>query len=54
MLTDLIVGSAVLLFGVYLVCWIRSAALRERIERPKHAFLQQARAFDGHGDGGQP
>jgi hypothetical protein len=51
MLIDLIVGSAVLLFGVYLYCWLRSAALRQRIERPKHAFLRQAREFDGEEGG---
>jgi hypothetical protein len=48
MLIDLIVGSAVLLFGVYLYCWLRSASLRDRIEQPKHAFMQQAQEFDGH------
>jgi hypothetical protein len=46
MLIDLIVGSAVLLFGAYLYCWLRSAGLRERIEQPKHEFLQQAQEFD--------
>jgi hypothetical protein len=43
MLIDVIVGSAILLSGVYLYFWARSPALRERIERPKHVFLQQAR-----------
>jgi hypothetical protein len=47
MLIDVIVGSAALLFGVYLYCWFRSAALRERIERPKHEFLQQVQECDG-------
>lgn len=50
MLIDLIVAAALLLFGAYLVCWLRSASLRRRIERPKHAFLRQAREFD-HQDG---
>jgi hypothetical protein len=42
MLIDVIVGSAILLSGVYLYFWMRSPALRERIERPKHVFLRQA------------
>jgi hypothetical protein len=46
MLIDLIVGSAVLLFGLFLYFWLRSAALRERIEQPKHVFLEQARRQD--------
>lgn len=43
---ELIVGSAILLAGIYLVWWWRSPAVRERIERPKHVFLQQAQEFD--------
>ena len=43
---ELIVGSALLLGGVYLVWWWRSPRLGERIERPKHEFLQQAREYD--------
>jgi len=46
MLIDLIVGSAVLLFGSFLFFWLRSPTLRARIERPKHVFLQQAQAHD--------
>jgi hypothetical protein len=46
MLIDLIVGSALLLFGLFLWFWLRSPALRERIERPKHVFLQQAQQQD--------
>ncbi len=41
MLIDVIVGSAIVLFGAYLYWWASSAELRERIERPKHVFLQQ-------------
>lgn len=41
MVIDLIVASAGLLFGLYLLAWYRSPALRERIERPKHEFLLQ-------------
>lgn len=53
MLIDLIVGSAVLLFGLYLLAWCSSPALRDRIEAPKHDFMArvrlQARAHDvGH------
>jgi hypothetical protein len=44
---ELIVGSALLLAGLYLFWWWRSPRFRERIERPKHVFLQQAREFDG-------
>jgi len=43
---DLIVGSAVLLGGLQLLLWLRSPALRERMERPKHVFLEQAQAYD--------
>jgi hypothetical protein len=43
---DIIVGSAIVLFGGYLYAWVRSVRLRERIEQPKHVFLQQARNFD--------
>jgi hypothetical protein len=46
MLINLIVGSAVLLFGLYGFFWLRSPALRARIERPKHAFMEKAQAFD--------
>jgi hypothetical protein len=44
---ELIVGSAILLAGLYLFWWWRSPALRERIERPKHVFLRQVQEFDG-------
>jgi len=50
MLIDLIVGSALLLCGVFLYCWASSATLRERIERPKHVFLQQV---NNPGDSGE-
>lgn len=46
MLIDLIVGSALLLFGVYLIAWLRDPALRQRIESPKHVFLAQVQAHD--------
>jgi hypothetical protein len=48
MLIDVIVGSAILLSGVYLYCWASSAALRERIEKPKHVFLQQVNDLTDH------
>lgn len=44
---ELIVGSALLLAGAFLYCWMQSAALRDRIEAPGHAFVEQAREFDG-------
>lgn len=47
MLIDVIVGSAILLFGVYLYFWVSSVALRDRIEKPKHEFLQQTQALSG-------
>lgn len=46
MLIDLVVGSSVLLFGLFGYFWLRSAALRARIERPKHLFLEQAQRQD--------
>jgi len=46
MLIDLIVGAAVLLFSLYGYFWLRSPALRARIERPKHVFLQHAQGHD--------
>jgi len=46
MLINLIVGSAMLLFGLYGFFWLRNPVLRARIERPKHVFLEQAQAFD--------
>jgi hypothetical protein len=48
MLIDLIVGSALLLFGLYCYFWLRSPALRDRIERPKHVFLEQAQSWDNN------
>jgi hypothetical protein len=50
---DLIVGSAVVLFGAWLFAWARSARLRERIEKPGHVFLQQVQDFD-RGAGADP
>lgn len=46
MLIDLVVVSALFLFGSFLVVWLASPALRARIEQPKHVFLDQARAHD--------
>jgi hypothetical protein len=46
MLIDLIVGSAVLLCGLFLYFWLRSPTLRARIEQPKHVFLEQAQRHD--------
>lgn len=43
---DLIVGSAIMLFGLFFYFWARSSTLRERMERPKHVFLAQAQAYD--------
>jgi hypothetical protein len=48
MLIDVIVGSAIVLFGAYLYWWASSATLRERIERPKHVFLQQVNDLPDH------
>lgn len=46
---ELIVGSAILLAGLYFAWWWRSPQFRERIERPKHEFLRQAQEFDDAG-----
>lgn len=47
MLINLIVGSALVLTGLYCWFWLRSPALRARIEHPKYVFLEQARQQDG-------
>ncbi|MGA0806412.1 MAG: hypothetical protein ACO3PV_07850 [Pseudohongiellaceae bacterium] len=49
MLIDLIVGSALLLFGLYLLAWLRNPVLRKRIEAPKHVFLAQVLQHDADG-----
>lgn len=46
MLIDLVVVSALVLFGTFLLFWLASPAVRARIEQPKHVFLEQARAQD--------
>lgn len=46
MLIDLIVGSALLLAGAYLLVWCSSPALRARIERPKHDFVTRVAMQD--------
>lgn len=46
MLIDLVVVSALVLFGSFLCFWLASPALRARIEHPKHVFLHQARTHD--------
>jgi hypothetical protein len=43
---DFIVGAAIVLSGVYVYAWARNPALRDRVERPKHVFLQQVQDFD--------
>ena len=47
MLIDLIVGTAVLLAGVYCWFWLRDPELRARIEQPKHVFLAHVHRQDG-------
>lgn len=46
MLIEVIVGSAILLTGIWLYLWARSPALRDRIEQPKHDFVNRVRQFD--------
>lgn len=43
---DLIVGAALLLFGLLVLLRACSPGLRERMERPKHVFLAQTQAYD--------
>ena len=44
-----IVGSALLLFGLYLLAWLRNPVLRKRIEAPKQVFLAQVLQHDADG-----
>jgi hypothetical protein len=45
-ISDLIVYSALVLAGLYLLCWLSSSSFRRRIEAPKHHFLDQLQAYD--------
>lgn len=46
MIINLIVGTALLLAGGFSLLWFFSPSLRERIEHPKHSFLDSAHSFD--------
>lgn len=54
MLIDLIVASALLLFGLYLVAWLRDPALRKRIESPKYGFMAQVQAHESRAEAVAP
>lgn len=52
-IADLIVWSTVGLTLAFVTAWALSPALRARIERPKHQFLDAVRGYDraARGDG---
>ncbi|MEQ1758599.1 MAG: hypothetical protein ABL986_09790 [Vicinamibacterales bacterium] len=46
MISDMIVWASVVFTLAFLVAWGLSPALRRWIERPKHRFLDDVRAYD--------
>ena len=46
MIVNLIVLGALLILGIYTVCWLCSANMRRKIEQPKHNFQKQLEQFD--------
>ncbi|MBP7776685.1 MAG: hypothetical protein KA371_06115 [Acidobacteria bacterium] len=58
MIADLIVWASVVFTTIFVAAWAASPALRARIERPKHRFLEAVRGYDGgarpSGDGEEP
>jgi hypothetical protein len=46
MITDLIVSASLLLALAFVAAWAGSPRLRDRIERPKHRFLEAATDYD--------
>jgi hypothetical protein len=40
-ISDFIVYSALILGGIYVLCWLSSSRFRKTIEAPKYRFLQQ-------------
>jgi hypothetical protein len=45
-ISDFIVYSALVMAGLYCLCWLSSSSFRRRIEAPKHRFLAQLQAYD--------
>lgn len=46
MISDLVVWASVAFAVVFVAAWAASPALRARIERPKHRFLEAAQGYD--------
>ncbi|MFN7916893.1 MAG: hypothetical protein U0Q55_16230 [Vicinamibacterales bacterium] len=46
MITNLIVGASLVLTGLFALAWLRSPALRDRIEEPKHQFQDRLQAHE--------
>jgi hypothetical protein len=46
MIANVIVVSALVLAGVFVVLWLFSSDLRRRIEEPKRHFQQQVHDYD--------
>jgi hypothetical protein len=54
MIEGLIVWASVTFAVVFVAAWAVSPALRARIERPKHHFLESARQYDAAARPGGP
>jgi hypothetical protein len=50
MISGFITWSALVLGGLYLLCWIFSSRFRQRIEAPKYRFLQQLQTHERDND----
>jgi len=46
MISDFIIYSALLMGGIYLICWLCSRRFRATIEQPKYRFMQKLHQHD--------
>jgi hypothetical protein len=46
MITDIIVLTALVLGAAFSLAWLARRDVRERIERPKHRFLERLERYD--------
>lgn len=54
MITNLIVGASLVLTGLFVIAWLRSPALRARIEDPKHQFQGRLQQYETSRREGRP